>query len=352
MSELCVFVGDHFAASILPHPTVAKELVTANFRASTLEEALSLLGFLTGRQIRTEGIHHLLGGEGEETVAVFPSAELGDNSRIFGDSPVSKVGRSLVVRGDKATLTDAERVIGEIEAREDAREVLNLRLVVVEVAESENEPFGQWLRSAELLSDGAVAWNLSTSAGSVVDAAAQLGGSVSALVEFVEGLRKSDVSVDTVCSLPDGERMELVAGQVVEREVNESVPGETDTRYRTGFDEKNIGFSLKMQPKRLRSGWSLGVEVADSSLIDAQEFRTEYTGETLIRDGARGLFVLADLERRGSSYLDQRPNLRALSFLKRGQRRRDARRILLCVELVGPLTVSSVSPALRAVPLK
>ena len=100
--QLCALISDHFGASVLPHSSVSGETVTASFEAETLAEALEVLTFLTGREVRESGRYYLLGGEGEESLVALPSSGLDESSTSKG--PVRVRYRQMIDCNDMALL--------------------------------------------------------------------------------------------------------------------------------------------------------------------------------------------------------------------------------------------------------
>lgn len=334
--ELCALLSDHYKVSILPHGSLARETVTATFEAGNLTEALEVLAFLTGKEVRESGRFYLLGGEGEEKLVSLPATGLDASAaQLFGERNAVLVGRSVLFRGNSEAAADASEAIEAIQEREDAIETAAFRLVVVDVSNNDREPFGEWLNGFEAVAgiDGNTASDLIT--GELLTQAGTITGafSVSALVEMVERLRSSEVITDTVVSLVDGQPLKITAGQILEREISESVPTDGGgSRFRSGFDRLNIGFELELEPVRLLTGWRIGANVGDSSLVNGSETRTEFEGVSIIRDGRQLPVLLADLARAGHTVTEDRPNIWPLKLLRRKVNGSEDRRLVLFLE--------------------
>lgn len=297
--------------------------MTAYFQAATVEEALQVLTFLTGRQIRKDGAFYFVGGEGEESVVALPAGALDASAvKVLGEENAVVADRSLLFRGDNSAVQDAEALIGNLEEIQDTVDVSAFRLVVLDVADRDRKPVNDWLEAFQL-------------SATLTEDGFSYAADLSALVEFIETSGSSEVLTETVVTLVDGEKTTLNAGQILEREISQAVPTDSGrTNFRTGFDRLNIGFDLDITAKRLLTGWRIESTVSDSSFVNSQETRTEYSGVQLVRDGDSSPFLVADLHRQSATNIQERPNAGLLSWFKREDRNVGSRRLLVVLEPV------------------
>lgn len=315
MGQVVEFLGAHYGVAVIVAPDVVESPVTGAFTAPTVEEACEVLAFLAGTTWRLEGGAYFFGARPDEVLSVLPAGRVEEADNVFGDD-AAVYGGSLLFRNTEDRRAEIEKALAEVN-RPDR---LAMRVALLDVGSRDTAPVRQWM---DAVGQAAV---VAGTEGTEWAATLRLGS----LVEFVDGLRESRVVLDTVVTIVDGGATKLQAGEIIEREVFDSVAADGGTQsFRTGFDRRPVGLELEVGARQALGVWFAEVVLADSSLEVGRERRTEFEGTVAV---VGGLQLMASVGRVEESRERQRFSL--LPFLTRGANTASNRQLILVAERI------------------
>jgi len=344
-------IASHYKASVFVFGEIAAQKITGTLTSGSIEDALDVLGFMIGAQWRLVGNIYFVGGSEDEIVTVLPRGALpAAPGAVFG-AKVAAIGDKLVIREEAGTSGQLEQVVSELNRVEG----IKLRLLVLDVSKEDLEAFNQFLEAFEL---GAIieagvnqarqstfpvsaAFKNNHTGADVLGYTMETTATVAAILDFLPSLNDSDVSVDTEITVPSGTKVSFTAGQVVERDVNTQVAGQETASFRTGFDEREVGFSIDLESRRIPGGWFVETEVEDSSLESlAVERRATYKGSLVLRDADRGAKPVIKFKRTES--IKQEQKWRLFTKLRKSLKVTRSRNITIMVEVIERFQMNAV----------